>query len=75
MISINMAKAKDIAHDIRRESRGAEFKPLDALIARQVPGTDFAAVEAERQAIRDKYTEMQTQIDAAQNVEALKAVL
>ena len=75
MILINMAKAKDIAHDIRRESRGAEFKPLDALVARQIPGTDFAAVEAERQVIRDKYTEMQTQIDAAQNVEALKAAL
>ena len=75
MIVINIKKAKDIAHDIRRASRGAEFAPLDALVARQVPGTDFAAVEAERQVIRDKYTEMQTQIDAAQSVEALKAAL
>lgn len=75
MIMINMDKAKGIAHDIRRAERGAEFEPLDALIARQVPGTDFEAVEAERQVVRDKYAAMQAEIDAAATVEALKAAL
>ena len=75
MITINMDKAKEIAHGIRRDLRGAEFAPLDDLIARQVPGSDFAAIEAERQVIRDKYAEMQAQIEAAKTVEALKASL
>lgn len=75
MISINMNKAKGIAHDIRRAKRGAEFEPLDALIARQIPGSDFAAIEAERQVVRDKYAAMQAQIDAAKTVDALKAAL
>jgi len=29
MITINMTKAKEIAHDKRRAARSAEFAPLD----------------------------------------------
>ncbi len=67
MISINLNKAKSISHDIRRQKRSEEFAPLDEVIMKQIPGTDVQAVEAERQLIRDKYTTIQTTIDAAEN--------
>ena len=75
MITINIDKAKGIAHDKRREARAEEFKPLDEVIAKQIPGTDVQAVEAERQSIRDKYTEMQAAIDAASTVEQITAAM
>jgi len=72
MITINITKAKVIAHDKRREARSAEFAPLD--IKATIPSE---AVEAEsaRQVIRDKYASMQTEIDAASTVEELKALI
>ena len=54
MIKINLQKAKEIGHNIRREKRAEEFAPLDQQIILQIPGTDTAAIEAERQAVRDK---------------------
>jgi hypothetical protein len=75
MITINIDKAKGIAHDIRRAARAEEFKPLDEVIMKQIPGTDVAAVEAERQSIRDKYTAMQVAIDSAVVVDEIKAAL
>lgn len=73
MITININKAKAIAHEIRRAARAEEFAPLDEVIAKQIPGA--GDVEAERQAIRDKYAEMQIAIDQAQTIEDIKAVL
>lgn len=75
MIVIDMTKAKAIAHDKRRAARSAEFAPLDEVIAKQIPGTDVQAVEAERQAVREKYAAMQEAIEAAATVEEIKAVL
>ena len=75
MIAIDMTKAKAIAHDKRRAARAAEFAPLDEVIAKQIPGTDAQAVEAERQAVREKYAAMQSAIDAAASVDAIKAVM
>lgn len=75
MITINLGKAKDIAHTIRREKRAEEFKPLDEVIAKQIPGTDAVAAEEARQAIRDKYATMQEAIDAAQEPQQLKNIL
>ena len=75
MITINIGKAKAIGHDIRRAARGVEFAPLDEIVAKQIPGSDFVAVEAERQAIRDKYLVMQAQIDAAKSIDQLKSAL
>ena len=72
MIVINLDKAKNIAHDIRREKRSEEFKPLD--IKATIP-SQAAAAEAERQKIRDKYATLQEQMDAAQTVEELLAVM
>lgn len=75
MITINLNKAKTIGHDIRRQQRSEEFAPLDEVIVKQIPGTDVAAVEAERQAIRDKYAVIQTKIDAAKTPEGIKKAL
>lgn len=72
MITINIDKAKAIAHDIRRAARAEEFKPLD--VKATIPSEQVAA-EAERQKIRDKYAAMQDQVDAAQTAEELLAVM
>lgn len=75
MIVINLDKAKAIGHDKRRAMRAEEFAPLDKVIAAQIPGNDFAAAEAQRQSIRDKYSLIQEQIDAAQTPEEIKQAL
>lgn len=75
MITVNIDKAKAIAHDVRRAARAEEFKPLDEVIMKQIPNTDVQAIEAERQAIRDKYAEMQAAIDVAATVEQIKEVM
>jgi hypothetical protein len=75
MIQINMTKAKAIAHDARRAARAKEFEPHDAIIMKQIPGVDAAAAEAARQAVRDKYAALQTQMDAAQTPDELKALM
>ena len=75
MIKINLDKAKAIAHEARRAARAAEFEPLDAVIMKQIPGSDAAAAEAERQKIRDKYAALQDQMNAAQTPDELKALM
>ena len=72
MITVNMDKAKQIGHDMRRAARAAEFAPWD--IKATIP-TEAAAAEAERQKIRNRYALMQTAIDAAATPEAIKAAL
>lgn len=72
MITINMDKAKEIAHEQRRAARSAEFAPLD--IKATIP-SEAQAAEAARQAIREKYATMQAQMDAAQTAEELKNLL
>jgi hypothetical protein len=71
-IVIDINKAKAIAHDARRAARAAEFAPLD--VKATIP-SEAAAAEAARQAVRDKYAAMQTQMDAAQTPEQLKALM
>ena len=72
MITINIDKAKDIAHDKRRQARSVEFAPLD--IKATIP-SEATAAEAARQAVREKYTTMQSEIDAASTVEEIKAAM
>ncbi len=74
-VQIDMTKAKAIAHEKRRAAREQEFAPLDEVIAKQILGTDLDAAEAERQAIRDKYDQVQLDIDAAQDPAQLRTVL
>lgn len=71
-ITINIDKAKAIAHTARRAARSEEFKPLD--VKATIP-SEAAQAEAERQAVRDKYAAMQTAIDAATTPEQIKAVM
>jgi hypothetical protein len=75
MITINLDKAKTISHDLRRQRRAEEFAPLDEVIMKQIPGTDVQAVEAQRQAVRDKYAVLQSNIDSAEDPDALLAVI
>ena len=74
MITINITKAKAIGHDMRRAARAEEFKPFDEAIAKQIPGAAEGA-EAQRQAIREKYAAIQTQIDAATTPDEIKVAL
>jgi len=72
MITINIAKAKSIAHDARRIARSAEFGPLD--IKATIP-SEATAAEAARQLVRDKYAAMQVAIDAAITADAIKSAM
>ena len=74
MITINIDKAKAVAHNLRRAARSVEFQPYDEAIAKQIPGQAEGA-EAARATIRTKYAEMQTAIDAATTTDQIKAVL
>ena len=71
-IAINLAKAKDIAHDKRRAARAAEFAPLD--VKATIP-SEAAAAEAARAAVREKYATVQASIDGAADVGALKTIV
>lgn len=72
MITININKAKNIAHEARRAARAEEFAPLD--VKATIP-SEAVAAEAARQAVRDKYAAMQTAIDAASTPEQIKAAM
>ena len=72
MITINVDKAKGIAHEVRRAKRTEEFAPLD--IKATIPSEATAAEEA-RAAVRAKYAGVQVSIDAAADVDALKAIV
>ncbi len=72
MITINIDKAKAIAHDVRRAKRAEEFKPLD--VKATIP-SEAAAAEAARQEVRARYAAMQADIDAAASTDELKAII
>ena len=72
MIVVNLDKAKSIGHDMRRAERAKEFAPLD--VKATIP-SEAETAEAARQAIREKYAVVQTQIDAAQTPDEIKAAL
>lgn len=72
MITVNLNKAKEISHEIRRIKRAEEFTPLD--LKATIP-SEAQTAEAARQAVREKYAEMQTKIDTANTPEELKNIL
>ena len=71
-IVIDLDKAKEIGHEMRRAERAKEFAPLD--IKATIP-SEAEAAEAARQAIREKYAVIQSEIDAAQSPDDIKAAL
>jgi hypothetical protein len=75
MITINLNKAKEIAHKFRRMTREDDFLPHDELLMKKIPDVDLKEVEATRQAIRDKYAVIQSQLDAAKTAEELSEIL
>ena len=74
-VAVDLGKAKDIGHDIRRQQRAEEFQPFDEIIAKQIPGADALAAEAARAQIRDKYAEIQVAINAAETTDSIKLAL
>ena len=74
-VDVDLDQAKSIGHDIRRAARAEEFAPLDAVIAKQIPGTSATEAEVARQEIRDKYAAIQVEIDAAEDPDQIKAAL
>lgn len=72
MITVNIDKAKTIAHEKRRIARAKEFAPLD--IKATIP-SEADAAEVERQAIRNKYATMQIDIDNAVSVQELTDII
>ena len=72
MITVNIDKAKLIAHEKRREARAEEFKQLD--IQATIPMLAEQA-EQKRQEVRDKYAVMQTEIDGATDEQELKEAI
>lgn len=75
MITINLNKAKEIAHEKRREAREKEFAPYDEIIVKQIPGNDLIQAENARQEIRNKYAVLQTKMNEAETIEDLKKLL
>jgi len=71
-IVIDLTKAKVITHDARRAARSAEFAPLD--VKATIP-SEAAAAEEARAAVRTKYADIQTAVDAAADVAALKGIM
>ena len=72
MIKIDINKAKEISHDMRRIKRGELFKQLD--IEATVPVLTEQA-EVKRQIIRDEFAAIQTEIDDAESVDQLKVII
>jgi len=71
-IVIDLTKAKALTHDARRVARAAEFAPLD--VKATIP-SEAVAAEAARAVIRTKYADIQTAVDAAADVAALKTIM
>jgi hypothetical protein len=72
MITVNLDKAKDISHDVRRTARAIEFAPLD--VKATIP-SEAEAAEAARQEVRDRYTSIQVDINGATEVATLKTII
>jgi hypothetical protein len=74
-VAVDLGKAKDIGHDIRRTMRSEEFAPFDEIIAKQIPGNSAVETEASRQAIREKYADIQAAINVAETPDEIKSAL
>lgn len=75
MITVNIEKARLIAHDVRRAQRQEALAPLDSAYAHGIPGTNIAEIEAQREAIRQANAQVQEQIDEASSVDELRAAI
>ena len=74
-VTIDVTKAKEHTHKLRRNKRAEEFKPFDDIIMKQIPGTDVNAAEVSRANIRTKYATLQTQINDCVTAPELKTII
>jgi hypothetical protein len=74
-VDVDLDKAKDIGHDIRRAQREAKFAPFDSIIMKQIPGNSAEEAEEARQQIRFKYALIQDVIEAAETPDEIKSAL
>jgi hypothetical protein len=74
-VFINLEKAKEISHQLRKYQREQEFEPYDNIIMKQLPGYNFNEIESKRQLIRDKYYNIQNNIDSVLNIEELNNII
>ena len=74
-VDVDLDKAKDIGHDMRRAQREAEFAPFDAIIMKQIPGNSAVEAEEARQQIRFKYALIQDAINVAETPDEIKSAL
>jgi len=72
MITIDLTKAKVIAHDARRATRNAAFAPLDTKATIPAEATQ---AEADRDVIRVADAALQVSMDAATDADTLKALM
>lgn len=61
-VVVDLGKAREISHELRRKIRDKEFEPLDREVT--IPGK-AEVVETKRQEIRDYYDKAQAGIDSA----------
>ena len=74
-VDINMPKARDIHMDRIRRDRDGRWADFDSRYsAAQRDSQDLTALDAERQGLKDAPNNAQTNVDAAADVTALKAV-
>lgn len=73
-VTVDLAKSKLITLSKMRYVRQMEFKPYDEIIALQIPGEDAQAAEAQRVLIRQKYADIQNDIDGTETISDLKLI-
>ena len=71
-VVVDLDKAKEIAHNVRRQVRNEKFAPLD--IKATIPA-EAETAEAARQVIREEDALLQTSMDNASSAEELKLLL
>lgn len=74
-IDVDITKAREIGHQIRRNKRSEEFAPYDDVISKRIPGVSFEEAESKRQEIRDRYEDIQIAIDTAIDTSTIKSEL
>ncbi|AUR87574.1 hypothetical protein NVP1101O_163 [Vibrio phage 1.101.O._10N.261.45.C6] len=63
MIKLDIEKAKQIAHEVRRQDRAVKMQPLDEIISKQIPDSNLNDVEKSREVVREVNAKVQLEIE------------
>ncbi len=75
-VEVDVVKAKETVHDMRRDKREEEFKPLDkSMVIHILDTAKSTPIELERKKVRDKYADIQTDIDNCADEAELRALI